>query len=674
MSINILPNKWLLLLLLVMGVCFAGYCAPDPFKLGQVTPEDVKMTTYAPDTSAAAVVLYDLGESSFLFTKGTQLQFKRIMRIKILKKNGLGEADLVIPYYVRKDGTKEEVLNIKGVTYNWENGQVTKQQLEDKAVFDEKRDANWHLKKLTMPNVKVGSVIELTYTIKSDFFQFLRDWEFQRSIPVKWSEYRVGMVPFFEYKHILHGLLPFHVKDVKVEHKTAPIVVDRKVGYVNMEERGTISMQVVQYRWAMKDVPAFTEEPYLANANDYISKVEFELSKIQYPNQEPRYTTVDWQGFTSELLKDEDFGGQLANTAYLKKTAEELVAGKTDYLEKVKAVLGHVKSHMRWNGKHLIYTQNLRKAYESRTGSAAEVNLVLTALLREAGISAEPMLLSTRGHGQPVTNSPMISKFDYVIARVLIGETNYLLDATEQDLPFGMLPFRCLNGQGWVVQAPAGKWLPLTGLETNLQQITGQLKIKPTGEVTGALMENYRGVPALQVRSSIRGKGEEAYLKELANTSDDWVRQQVKILNLDNLQEPLKTEYQLNKAGEDQAVDLLYLAPLLTHGQEQNPFKLATRQYPVDFASPVNESYVFTYELPAGYVVEELPATALLTLPGNAAKFTYVAQVINGQLQVASKLNINKTLFQPSEYGNLREFYSRIVAKHAEKIVLKKKL
>ncbi|WP_207433826.1 DUF3857 domain-containing protein [Sabulibacter ruber] len=668
-----LQKRWLLLLLLVVGVATPGLCE-DPFKMGQVTSEELRMTSYVPDTSAAAVVLYDLGESSFLFTKGTQLQFKRITRIKILKKNGLDEANIVIPYYVRKDGTKEEILNLKGVTYNLENGEVVKTKLDDKAIFDEKLDANQHLMKLTMPGVKVGSVIELSYTIKSDFIRYLRDWEFQHNIPVKWSEYRVGMVPFFEYKHALHGVHPFHINDAKIEHKTAAIAWNRTVGLATTEQRGSISMSVVQYRWAMKDVPAFTEEPYLANSRDYISKLEFELSKIQYPDEKPTYTTGDWQSFTTELLKEEEFGGQLTNTTFLKKTAETLVTGKTEPLEKVKAVLEHVKGQVRWNGKHRIYTENLRKAYDNRSGSSAEVNLLLTALLREAGIAANPMLISTREHGQPVVNSPMISKFDYVITHVSVGDKTYLLDATEQDLPFGMLPFRCLNGQGWVVQSPAGKWVPLTGTEKNLQLVTGQLKIKPTGEVTGNLVENYQGVPALHARSSIRSKGQETYLKEFANAGPDWVRQQVKILNLDNLQEPLKTEYQLNKTGDNQAADLLYISPLLTHAQDQNPFKLATRLYPIDFASPVDETYMFTYELPAGYEVEEMPKSANMSLPGNAAKFTYVAQMVNGQLQITSKLNINKTVFQPAEYGNLREFYNRLVAKHAEKIVLKKKM
>jgi hypothetical protein len=674
MRITRLSKQGLLLLLFLLGIHLPGFCEQDPFKLGQVTPENLKMTSYAPDTSAAAVVLYDLGESSFLFKTGTQLQFKRIVRIKILKKNGLDHANFLIPYFRKGDGRKEEVSNVKGFTYNLENGELVKLKLEDKAIFDEKQDANWYLKKLTLPGVKVGSVVELTYTIKSDFFQLLREWEFQRDIPVQWSEYRVGMVPFYEYSQVMYGYHPFHIKEANVVRKTVPISWTSTEGLSRIDKSGALSMSLVQYRWAMKDVPAFAPEPFLASAKDYVSKLEFELSKVQYPDEAPKYVSGDWESFTKELLKEEEFGGQLTNAGFLKKTALELVAGKADKLDQVKAVLDHVKTTMRWNGKHRIYTENLRKAYEGRQGSSSEVNLLLTALLREAGLDAKPMLVSTREHGKPLVGSPMISKFDYVISHVSVGDKTYLLDATEKDLPFGMLPLRCLNGQGWVLQAPAGKWVPLTGTERNSQMVSGQLKIQPTGAITGMLTEGFLGVPALKARSSIRTAGQESYVKEFANAGTDWVRQGIKIQNLENVQQPLKKEYQLNRSGEETPASLLYLSPMLTHAVTENPFKLATRRYPIDFATPVEETYLFTYQLPDGYELEEMPQPANLSLPGNAAKFTYVAQMVEGKLQILSKLNISKTSFRAEEYTSLREFYSLMVAKHAEKIVLKKKI
>ena len=75
-------------------------------------------------------------------------------------------------------------------------------------------------------------------------------------------------------------------------------------------------------------------------------------------------------------------------------------------------------------------------------------------MLKEAGLEANPVILSTRNNGYVGSITfPNISKFDYVIGHVKIGEKEYLLDATE---PYGMpniLPVRCLNGEGLLVNA-----------------------------------------------------------------------------------------------------------------------------------------------------------------------------------------------------------------------------
>src|SRR5690606_39369686 len=68
-----------------------------------------------------------------------------------------------------------------------------------------------------------------------------------------------------------------------------------------------------------------------------------------------------------------------------------------------------------------------------------------------AGINTEAVLLSTRENGIVNKIYPVVSDFDYVIAKANIGNESYLLDATDPLLPFGLLPLRCINDQGRVV-------------------------------------------------------------------------------------------------------------------------------------------------------------------------------------------------------------------------------
>ncbi|MCR5887085.1 hypothetical protein LRS06_04695 [Hymenobacter sp. J193] len=108
-------------------------------------------------------------------------------------------------------------------------------------------------------------------------------------------------------------------------------------------------------------------------------------------------------------------------------------------------------------------------------------------------------------------------------------------------------------------------------------------------------------------------------------------------------------------------------------GEEENPFRLADRRFPVDFGAGHDETLMLTFTLPEGYEVEELPKNAAVALPDNGGRFQYLINPTPGGLQVVSRISFTKAAYSAEEYANLREFYSLIVAKHAERIVLKKK-
>ncbi|WP_192822443.1 DUF3857 domain-containing protein [Rufibacter sp. LB8] len=653
-------------LVLCMAAPRIGWAQTEPFKLGKVTEAELKMTVYDKDTSAAAVVLHDQGETSFLLAHGTQVQFKRVMRIKILKKQGLGEANMEILFHKFHAKRKETITDLQAFTTNLDNGKIVRTKLEDKAIFEEKVNQVLYRKKMTLPKVKVGSVLEIAYTLKSDFIYSLPEWRFQSHIPVAWSEYKVKMIPYLTYRQVYTGTFPFHIKE-------ASQGTQRTISGTMQDPLGTAVFNVTQYRWVMTHVPAVVEEPFVGTMTDYLAKMEFELVTIEYPNEKPDFITASWEDLTNTLLKDETIGGQVQETSFLKKTADSLAAHLPDTLQKMHALYTYVQRHITWDQSYQVMADGIKEALKSQKGSSADINLLLVAYLKEAGLNASPMLVSTRDHGLPVTVSPMFSKFNSVLAYVKIGGKQYALDATDKTLAPGGLALPYLNGQGWVLKAPAGEWVPLLGVEKNLQLVSGKLEIKPTGEITGSLVENFQGLSAHRHRAALQELGKEPYLKKLALQQAGWETNDWQVLNQDSLQAPFQTKYTLHKAGEAQPADILYLNPMLTFGLGQNPLRQVTRQHPVDLASPAEESHVLIYTLPAGYQVEALPEPATISLPGNTAKFSYQVQMVGLQLQVMSRLSINKAMFSPQEYTNLREFYNRLVAKHAEKIVLKKK-
>ncbi|MEY4930066.1 MAG: hypothetical protein RI909_790, partial [Bacteroidota bacterium] len=117
----------------------------------------------------------------------------------------------------------------------------------------------------------------------------------------------------------------------------------------------------------------------------------------------------------------------------------------------------------------------------------------------------------------------------------------------------------------------------------------------------------------------------------------------------------------------------LYFNPLLLHRIENNPFKLESREYPVDYSSPFERIYMSRISIPEGYVEEEIPQAKVIALPANAGRFTYSITQAGNLINIVNSFQINKSIFSQAEYPNLREFYNQVVAKQTEQIVLKKK-
>lgn len=91
-------------------------------------------------------------------------------------------------------------------------------------------------------------------------------------------------------------------------------------------------------------------------------------------------------------------------------------------------------------------------------GDAGDINLNYIAALNYLGIPTFPVLLSTRGNGTLHPIYPDYSDFNYVVGVSVINEKLVFSDATS-DLPFGYLPLRCLNGNGWIVSENGADWI-----------------------------------------------------------------------------------------------------------------------------------------------------------------------------------------------------------------------
>ena len=649
-----------------------------PLKFGDVSQAELQMMSYDNDTTAAAVFLGDFGQSTIAYSQnlGFSLTFERTFRIKIFNKKGFDWADVEIPLY-NSGSDREKLTALKAVTHNLEGSKIVETKVKNDAIFEEKVNDNWQLTKLTFPNVKEGSVLEITYKVNSPFFFNLQDWQFQHEIPVVWSEYRAVIPEYYNYERYTQGYITLAVAETSSSTNSISSISterDSFTGAVQGTNANKITYNENRFRWAAQNVPAFKHEPFMTTKKDYISKIHFELSYYKFPNEPIKPVMGSWAEINSRYAESTDFGGQVKGNAFLGKIVDEVITGLAAEEEKIAAIDSYVKRSIAWDGRSTKFSDTpMRKVLDEKKASSAEINLLLASMLEKAGFQVSPVLISTRDHGFVREAIPVSSQFNYVICSVDLGGKKILLDATDGLLPTGVLPERCLNGNGLLISKDGYSWVKLASPLKSRQIITATMDLTKGGEIKGKLQYDRTGYFAREERKKYLLKGEQDYIKDFLD-GKTWQLNKSAFANAKDIGQTFKEEHDLEITDHTiVSNDVIYLNPFVVSRIEENPFKLETREYPVDFGSATDKTYLIRIKIPEGYTVDEIPQSKMFMLPENGARYTYNVAQTDNLITLTRTLQINKSIFTQTQYAGLREFFNQVVAKESEQIVLKKK-
>lgn len=670
--------RFLLLLLLCTGTSYVLAQNDPDSRFPPVTQSMLSIRTYPVDSSAAAVVLAEYGITKINRSNvgGFVIENRIRRRIHILKNPAFDKATVTIDLYI--DGDNQERLSkLNAVTYLEEGGKMSELKLNLKTdVYAEKINRNLVRKKFTLPRVKEGAIIEYEYTLTSGLVFNLRPWYFQGDVPCLWSEYRIILPEFLNYTILPQGIIPFTIETIENKPGTYEIsfTTDVYAGKTR-DDRVEFSSVFADHYWAVSNVPAFKEEAYTSSPENYLKKVTFQVAGFQH-SQLGKSLMSSWPEFSATLLKGLDFVNEMENTGdWWPEEMKQVLKGARTETEIARAIYGYVSSHyvlIADNGSGKRNT--LKKVAAAKTGSVVELNLLLTGMLRYAGLNADPVILSTREHGFSTEASPVIGQFNYLVCRVRADEDDWLLDATHPYLGFGKLPYNCYNGQARVLDADATLMHLSPDQLNEADQVTAEVNFSTTNgfQWTAGISHQYGFFASEELRKKIRKDGLESVRKELAgDISTTGVISDLVATPLDTVGSALELKYKTG--NEVKTGELIYFSPVLVTNYRQNPLKSAERKYPVEMPYRISQQYTVSIQVPDGYRIEELPAPFSIKVNGKGdAGFEYTATSENGKINIQYSLDIAKTIFKPAEYNALRDFFSKVAAKLEEQVVFKK--
>ncbi|AWG23586.1 transglutaminase [Flavobacterium faecale] len=658
------------------------------FELGKVSVAELQEKVHPKDTSAVVAILFEKGTNNFVYdnTKGFRVVFNVKARIKIYKKEGFDWATKKILYYANKD-YNESIKVDNAVTYNLVGGKIEKVKLKSEGEFDEDINKYWKQKKITMPNIKEGSVIEFEYNLVTARYASLRDWYFQTTIPVNYSEYTNAVPEYFIYNSNLKGFVaPKVTKTVKSNYLNLSIKVQDNFltqGGAGVQRSWSSSQatkkveEKVEFvenvnNYIALNVPALREEAYVNNIDNYTSSISQELTMTKFPNAQIKAYATDWDDVVKTIYSLDDFGLELNKTGYFENDLAVALQGKVAAQERIEAVLHFAKSAVKWNGIYGYSCMNgVRSAYKDKTGNIADINLMLIAMLRNAGFNAEPVLVSTRSNG--ISFYANLNAYNYVVAAIEEVDKIILLDASDPFTAPNILPFRALNWNGRLIRKDiSSASVNLMPTVPSGDTVLLNYAINDQGEITGQGRRQRTNYNAMLFRNEVKDSKEESYLEKLENNQRIDIKEYTRA-NEGKLKEPVMETFSFTSNQFTEIIGgEMYINPLLYLAQKTNIFKQESRAFPVDYGFPFIEKYYISIQIPAGYKVEKFPETSTMVFMEDLAVFNFVTNVTDSGLQVTVTHQINEAIIPSEDYVNLKGFYQMMTDKQNEKIVLSK--
>ncbi len=639
MKLYILP-----LVALFLSVSLFAQKDKDLPAFGTADKADLEMKECDFDKNAEALVLFDV-ETVSCDNRRFDILGDRRVRIKILNDKGLDHANIHIRY--RYENHIKPISGLVAQTYNLDAaGNVVVTKVEKSQIFDKPINKRYSEIVFTFPQVKAGSIIEYKYT---DENPAMGNWYFQKDVPVKLSRFKLDFPSELEITALPFCTLP----------------LDQKMG-----EKSNPGIQT----YTMSNIPALADEPYMSSDEDYLQRLEVKLLAINVPGYPRKSLVYTWPEVIKGLMEDEDFGMQLKKNIPRTQDLDEMLKKLTKPYDKMVTIHEYVRKNMEWNGYDNIWAlDGVKSAWKDKKGTSGEINLILVNLLKDAGLVAHPVLVSTRTNGRINTMFADYHQFDKVMAHVQIDDKFYTLDATEKFTPAKLIPLDVSASEGLVIEkidTYEWGWKTLWNEKNEFKTtVLINAEMNEQGVITGKATVSSDEYARIARTSKLK-EGKDKFIEKYFSNAGIKV-DSISFENETKDSLPLIQKIDFTETSNSSG-DYRYFTANLFSGLEKNPFIIDNRASDIFFGANQRYTILANFIIPDGYKVDELPKNLRMIMPDTGIVFTRMAGGTESILNVRYTLEFKKPIYGEGEYPEFKEFYKKLYGLLNEQFVVKK--
>jgi hypothetical protein len=607
------------------------------------------------DPKTKAVVLLDDSTVSVAGTGEYVLHRRRV--VKILRPEGREEADLAVGF-----NGKDKVLSLHAWSIDSTNHEY---ELKDKDFADVGAFAgfelysDYRLRAAKAPGAGPGAIIAMESEVRYHPWLNQFTWNYQEEIPVQEARLSLQLPPGWEYK------TSWGAK-----------------GSVEPSASGSNPAQ-----WTIHSLAGIEPEPMMPAMRSLCARMELAYFAPAAP------AVGSWNGvgrWYTQLT-----GGRPSPTPEISEKVRQLTAGKSTFDGKLRALASFVQTNVRYVAIEIgiggFQPHSASDTFHARYGDCKDKATLLISMLHEAGIEADYVLIHTeRGIVDPALPS---SLFNHAIVAVELpkdidasaypsavaaktGKRYLIFDPTDEYTPVGQLRGDLQNTYALLVADPASELIhtPTLAPDTNILSRTGHFTLSSDGALAGEIVENRSGDHASSERAQLIRSNEQQrsqHLERRLNRSlQGFSIEKLDIRQLDQPQLDLVLDYKFAAPQYGQTRGPLMLVRPRILGEKSFAIERKPRQYPVVFERSSKETDEYEIELPAGYVVDDLPdpvkvdvgfASYQSKIESSGNKIRYWREFIIRDLQV-----------DVAHIGDLHKLEGQIGADENASVVLKR--